>query len=141
MIQKINTVSFGNSPMKEIKKVQEKRDHLIEGALGTGGAVAVANGTKIYRTVAGVTQKTASTAAQVSKNTSKFKNFFAKAFKAAETMTGFGWVAKIAKNPVVKGTWGILGGFAAVGICATDISNMVNTFGSDKFPTLGKFGK
>jgi hypothetical protein len=127
--------------MKELKKVQDKRDEMIEGALGTGGAVAVANGTKIYRTVAGVTQKTTSTVSQVSKNTKGFQNFFAKAFKSAETLTGFGWVAKFAKTPVVKGAWSVLGGFAAVGICATDISNMVNTFGGDKFPTLGKFGK
>ena len=145
MIQRINTVSFGNSPVGEIKngvrKAQATRDEILEGAIGTGGAVAVANGHKVLRAVSGVTQKTTTSIGQVSKNTSKFEQYFLEIFKSAKAIKGFGWIAKAAEMPAVRGFGKVFGGFAAVSFCVKDLSIMFNTFGGNNFPTLSNFGK
>lgn len=149
MIQRINTVSFGNSPIREIKsevqKAKQTKDELIEGTIGAGGAVAVANGNKAIKAVAGMSQKASNSVVQVSRNTTKFQQYFLGVLKSAEAVKGLGWVAKVAKSPAARGFGKVFGGFAAVGLCATDFANMVNTgsriYDGEKFPTLSSFGK
>lgn len=149
MIQGIRAVSFGSSPAREIKteikKAQITKDELIDGTIGAGGAAVVANGNKAMKAIAGVSQKSANTVANVSKNTQKFQQYFLGVFKTIEGVKGLSWLAKAAKSPVTKGVGKVFGGFAAVGLCATDFANIVNVgsrmYDGERFPTLSSFGK
>jgi len=157
MIQRIHTVSFGASPVgdvkSKIKEAQEKKDEIIDGTLGAGGAVVAANvakGRTAMKAFSGVSQKASKIVSQVPKNTNKFQKFFldlfeAKLFKALKNVKCLGWIGKLAKSHAVVGFGKVFGAFAAVGLCATNLSNMINTsskiFDGEKFPILDTFGK
>jgi len=160
MIQRTSTISFGQTSVKDIKakvqQAQDKKEAIIDGTVGAGGAVALTNGSKAVKAIKGVTtgNKTVKAVKGVAKEsitkTSKFKMYtmrFQKSFKtileAGKTVKGLGWAAKAAEKIAFGRVGRVLGGFAAIGVCAKDFQNMVTASAKifdGKFPVLESFG-
>lgn len=143
MVQGIKTISFGQSPAREVKalagEAKEKRQELIDATIGVGGATAIATGTKVVRTVNSTATKSGRIISKVSSNAQKFKAAFMGMFEQAKNTKFLKPIAKLAENKLARGIAGVFGGASAVVVCITDFSNMINV--SSNLVETGKIGR
>lgn len=138
-ISTIQQMTFGQnnfiSDIKSgVKKVEVERDDLYNALLGTGGAAALVNATRIYRASKGIFYK----------NKNKNPNWFMKQWhqitENAEKSKIIGAIIKFYKKPAILKTSRIIGTITAITAGLIDIGNMINVgakiFDTGKLPNI-----